>query len=560
MNQINSLIEILKKYQGELTEHKIIKLTKIAEILQSIQQRNTTYSMIIPEASRISEILENEITEKTIYSIIREFFPENEIDNEIVQNEWNKEMNTNQILQYILQLVSTPEVSKYIGKKFMNKLTETAQYIFTQLIGCINENVQMEVEEMEKEKREQEEREKQMKQNEVKNIPIDESESNDVEEKKDTVNESFENRMKTISVDLDKIKRKFDSFKESCNEYGENIEYFMKKERPMKEVENLLRRGIEVNELNMRIMFELDNFVGLNEQNRAKRKEIIISIQNQLDENEQLMTKVKKTKTIVEQRIEILEKKKQMEEERLKKEEEEKKKNQMKSMSEENENESEEEDDDDESESLEENEEMKQKEIFKNKQKQRQTENNQRYVKPKDIKQEYEQPIEKINQKSFAERLREIINWNEMHFTPHFDVNEQGNTIIISSTIPGMKTDDFSVIITKNGDLKISGIKKPTDVELNMIIKTIHQRVRNVSETSMIEMVKRYCSGRYGSFSKIYELPDNIDLDNITMRYEEGVLRVNLPTKVVKRQPNRYVQNGFPFGNYQSFNPFGGFW
>mgnify|MGYP006362098081 CR=1 FL=1 len=123
-----------------------------------------------------------------------------------------------------------------------------------------------------------------------------------------------------------------------------------------------------------------------------------------------------------------------------------------------------------------------------------------------------------------------------------------------------MKTEDFSVMITKNGDLKISGIKKPTDVELNMIIKTIHQRVGNVSENSMIEMIKRYCSGRYGTFTKLYELPDNIDLDNITMRYEENVLRINIPRKVVRRQPNRFVQNGFPFGNYQSFNPFGGFW
>ena len=92
----------------------------------------------------------------------------------------------------------------------------------------------------------------------------------------------------------------------------------MEKERPLKEVENLMKRGIEVNELNMRIMLELDGFVGLNEQNRAKRKEVIIAIQNQLDENEQLMTKVKKTKTIVEKRIEIIEKKKEQEELRKK--------------------------------------------------------------------------------------------------------------------------------------------------------------------------------------------------------------------------------------------------
>ena len=88
------LIQILKQYQGELTEQKIIKLTKIVDILKLLQDK---HQLIIPESSKVSEILENDISDQSIYSIIKEFFPLDEIDNEIIQIEWKKELNTKSI-------------------------------------------------------------------------------------------------------------------------------------------------------------------------------------------------------------------------------------------------------------------------------------------------------------------------------------------------------------------------------------------------------------------------------------------------------------------------------
>ncbi|EDR25062.1 hypothetical protein, conserved [Entamoeba dispar SAW760] len=394
---------------------------------------------------------------------------------------------------------------------------------------------------------------------EMTNIPI--SEGNKTEEQEspketeeERVNREFGEKMRSLEIELDKIKRKYIAFKKVFEEHGEDVEYLMKQEKAVKECENMIKNGIEVNEMNMKVLMDLDGFVGLNEENRKKRKDLVIKIQEELDEIEGMVKKLRVTKMKVEKRVEEIEKQKQAMEEEKKKEEEEKRKEEEEKKKAEEEKER----------AIEElkkkkEEEMKRKSGIGKQQ-------NQRYVRPKktqsereeESKEEEEKAIE-LEKKSNSERIREMIDWSKMKMNVKFQVSDRGNNVIVYGTIAGLKDEDIDVNITKNGYLKVSGVKKPNDNEMNMIIRTIKQRMGNISDEDIAKIAMKYCNGRFGTFSQLYEIPEDIDIKNITVNYDEGILQVNLPRK---QQTRRSMYPRFGMNDYNDGydDPYDSFW
>ena len=104
-------------------------------------------------------------------------------------------------------------------------------------------------------------------------------------------------------------------------------------------------------------------------------------------------------------------------------------------------------------------------------------------------------------------------------FTPHVDACETENGYEIDVALPGIKKEDISIDF-QEGRLTISG-------ERNF--------ERQEGDGKRYQMLET----QYGSFSRTFYLPDNVNPDKIKARMENGILMVTVPKdeqKTMKRQ------------------------
>lgn len=102
-------------------------------------------------------------------------------------------------------------------------------------------------------------------------------------------------------------------------------------------------------------------------------------------------------------------------------------------------------------------------------------------------------------------------------FVPRVDVIEEDKAFEIHVAVPGMNKDEFKIDLNEN-HLTISGERKFSKEK-----KENHYRS---FET------------QYGSFSRSFALPENVDAEKITAQYTNGILVVNVPKdekKVLKQ-------------------------
>jgi HSP20 family protein len=91
-------------------------------------------------------------------------------------------------------------------------------------------------------------------------------------------------------------------------------------------------------------------------------------------------------------------------------------------------------------------------------------------------------------------------------WAPAMDVIQRDNNLVIRAELPGVDSEDV-VIILQNGVLAISGEHNPDDEEEER--DEYHLRER-----------------RYGPFRRSITLPTNPDKDDLSARFEDGVLEV----------------------------------
>ena len=85
---------------------------------------------------------------------------------------------------------------------------------------------------------------------------------------------------------------------------------------------------------------------------------------------------------------------------------------------------------------------------------------------------------------------------------------EEGSDMVVKADIPGIGKDDLNVSITEN-TLTISGEKKQ---EEKVEKKDFHRFERS-----------------YGSFSRSFRLPDNVNGEKAKANFTDGVLEVRIP-------------------------------
>ncbi len=101
--------------------------------------------------------------------------------------------------------------------------------------------------------------------------------------------------------------------------------------------------------------------------------------------------------------------------------------------------------------------------------------------------------------------LPEAGNW-----VPAVDVSETEDNILVKAEIPGMDSKDIDV--TVQGDI--------------LLIKGEKKEEKETKEENFHRIERRR-----GTFARSIRIPVPVDADNITAKYDKGVLTVTLPKK-----------------------------
>jgi HSP20 family protein len=103
----------------------------------------------------------------------------------------------------------------------------------------------------------------------------------------------------------------------------------------------------------------------------------------------------------------------------------------------------------------------------------------------------------------------------KVDFTPRVDVTDNNGTLTFHVELPGMSKEDVKISITDGNILTIRGEKK---------------REEKSEEKNFLRIERSW-----GSFTRSFALPDNLDTDKVNAEFENGVLNVAIP----KREPSK---------------------
>lgn len=99
----------------------------------------------------------------------------------------------------------------------------------------------------------------------------------------------------------------------------------------------------------------------------------------------------------------------------------------------------------------------------------------------------------------------------EVMTMPSANIAEDETHFFIELAAPGYQKEDFRVQLTEKDVLSISAETK--------------------TEETKEERHFTSCEHRYATFERNFNLPENVDLEHIEAKYENGLLKVTLPKK-----------------------------
>jgi HSP20 family protein len=121
---------------------------------------------------------------------------------------------------------------------------------------------------------------------------------------------------------------------------------------------------------------------------------------------------------------------------------------------------------------------------------------------------------------SFGRSLRrtggEVESWR-----PVADITETDKEYLIKAELPEVKKDDVQITL-QDGVITISGERK-------------HEKEHKDANEIRVESF-------YGSFTRSFSLPDNIDAENISAESKDGVLKVRIPKLAAPKPRAKAIQ------------------
>jgi HSP20 family protein len=113
------------------------------------------------------------------------------------------------------------------------------------------------------------------------------------------------------------------------------------------------------------------------------------------------------------------------------------------------------------------------------------------------------------------EKFFDVFSNNEHSFAPACEIIDEEKFYSISLDVPGMREDEIDIEV-KDNHLHVSGERK---TEKNNVLRS---------------------EKRYGKFSRMFSLPQNVNFEEISAHFRSGVLELTLPKE--EKSQTRKIQ------------------
>ena len=105
--------------------------------------------------------------------------------------------------------------------------------------------------------------------------------------------------------------------------------------------------------------------------------------------------------------------------------------------------------------------------------------------------------------------------------SPTIDIFEESNDVVVKAELPGIKKEDIDVKVTDT-TITISGEKKK------------EEKVENKDYYRM--------ESSYGSFTRAFSLPSEVQTDRVKAQYKDGILEIRIPkTEEAKKKEKKVM-------------------
>lgn len=101
-------------------------------------------------------------------------------------------------------------------------------------------------------------------------------------------------------------------------------------------------------------------------------------------------------------------------------------------------------------------------------------------------------------------------------FAPRVDISEDDKNVYVHAELPGVPKENVKITVSEDRVLTIKGDKKREEKTENLNFVRVERS--------------------YGSFTRSFMLPDNVDYESINAKFDAGVLDLSLP-KVQPQKP-----------------------
>ena len=125
--------------------------------------------------------------------------------------------------------------------------------------------------------------------------------------------------------------------------------------------------------------------------------------------------------------------------------------------------------------------------------------------------------------RDMLEPFRALGGGREAAWNPGFEIRETDDAFVFRADMPGVRSDDLDISMIGN-QLQISGKRE--------------------QEQQQDEGRYHTYERAYGSFARVFALPDSADVDNIRAELTSGVLTLSVPKKPGSAPQRRKIQIG----------------
>jgi len=155
--------------------------------------------------------------------------------------------------------------------------------------------------------------------------------------------------------------------------------------------------------------------------------------------------------------------------------------------------------------------------------------------------------------------------WKNVKRPVEFQARQERSNYTLLAALPGLNTEGLEIELNDDQSvLTIKGLCLPTTrqaeqmqkrllMQLQRLARSSPQRFRQIStklDKLAVEAYTDFGEGRFGTFSETFRLPLDVDAERMRASFEDGVLRITLPRRILHEA--RPMTARHPFGHQRS--------